>query len=431
MTFEPAYKGKWQYTGKVNGKTYVVNHSKMSFHTWKGTPSGITGANEYPHDVVTSREHIAQHNTNLTPDEIDAVHRHIKDVHKSSLSEDTDGFDKPHHNVTAQHHGDKVKIIGMHYPEGFFKKAVRHYEVETSRDEYNQVAKRLKRMHGNTTRGAEAMYHHYHPAILKESSTEEESKAGVWEVRRNGKPLGVKETNYPFASKYWKDRSAKTGHKFTLHPLEEGTDKEKAMEYFAKKYATDPAFKKAKMKDDAKDFAKHTVGDMLSKRRNLKEFIELSEAGQTTIDKFQHHSQMYKKNAFHPEQTTERKKNAEFHGQQANQLWGKMTDTEKAQAFQLHEKTLTQAETAKKEEIVKSMKKDTAGFRARYGDRAKEVMYATATKKAKKLAEGSEQLDEISLGLAHKVRDARIERGDEAQRQAVKGPNHNQAQKKM
>jgi hypothetical protein len=37
----------------------------------------------------------------------------------------------------------------------------------------------------------------------------------------------------------------------------------------------------------------------------------------------------------------------------------------------------------KKEEIVKSMKKGLSGFKERYGDRAKEVMYATATKNAK------------------------------------------------
>jgi len=54
---------------------------------------------------------------------------------------------------------------------------------------------------------------------------------------------------------------------------------------------------------------------------------------------------------------------------------------------EIDEKTLTSAETSKKEEIVKSMKKNLPGFRARYGDRANEVMYATATKQAKKVAE--------------------------------------------
>jgi hypothetical protein len=50
----------------------------------------------------------------------------------------------------------------------------------------------------------------------------------------------------------------------------------------------------------------------------------------------------------------------------------------------LEERHLTAAETKKKEETVKSMKKGLSGFKARYGDRAKEVMYATATKQAKK-----------------------------------------------
>ena len=47
------------------------------------------------------------------------------------------------------------------------------------------------------------------------------------------------------------------------------------------------------------------------------------------------------------------------------------------------ERTLTEPEMKKKEEIVKSMKKGLSGFKERYGDRAKEVMYATATKNAK------------------------------------------------
>ena len=50
----------------------------------------------------------------------------------------------------------------------------------------------------------------------------------------------------------------------------------------------------------------------------------------------------------------------------------------------LEERHMTEPETKKKEEIVKSMKKGIAGFKDRYGDRAKEVMYATATKQAMK-----------------------------------------------
>ena len=53
-------------------------------------------------------------------------------------------------------------------------------------------------------------------------------------------------------------------------------------------------------------------------------------------------------------------------------------------AVNIEERTLTAGETDKKEEIVKSMKKGLAGFKERYGKDAKSVMYATATKQAKK-----------------------------------------------
>jgi hypothetical protein len=56
----------------------------------------------------------------------------------------------------------------------------------------------------------------------------------------------------------------------------------------------------------------------------------------------------------------------------------------KEEVEQIDERTLTSGETAKKEDYVKGMKKSVSGFKARYGDRAKEVMYATATKMAKK-----------------------------------------------
>ena len=45
-------------------------------------------------------------------------------------------------------------------------------------------------------------------------------------------------------------------------------------------------------------------------------------------------------------------------------------------------KKMTKAQLDKKEDIVKGMKKNFNQFRQEYGDKAKEVMYATATKRA-------------------------------------------------
>ena len=56
----------------------------------------------------------------------------------------------------------------------------------------------------------------------------------------------------------------------------------------------------------------------------------------------------------------------------------------KISEIDLEERSMTEPEMKKKEEIVKSMKKGISGFKERYGDRAKEVMYATATKQAMK-----------------------------------------------
>lgn len=46
------------------------------------------------------------------------------------------------------------------------------------------------------------------------------------------------------------------------------------------------------------------------------------------------------------------------------------------------EREMTDAEVKKREDIVKSMKSNADYFKKKYGDRAQEVMYATATKQA-------------------------------------------------
>lgn len=58
----------------------------------------------------------------------------------------------------------------------------------------------------------------------------------------------------------------------------------------------------------------------------------------------------------------------------------------KTSKVSLEERSLTEPEAKKKEEYVKSMKKNLSGFKSRYGEKGKSVMYATATKMAKEKA---------------------------------------------
>ena len=61
----------------------------------------------------------------------------------------------------------------------------------------------------------------------------------------------------------------------------------------------------------------------------------------------------------------------------------------------LSERELTKPESKEKERIVKGMKKNKGDFKDRYGDDAESVMYATATKNAKK----AESVDSIKDAL--------------------------------
>lgn len=74
---------------------------------------------------------------------------------------------------------------------------------------------------------------------------------------------------------------------------------------------------------------------------------------------------------------------------------GKLDDLLKSirsEEYQLDEKTLTSNETKKREKIVRSMKDKLSDFEKRYPGRGKEVMYATATKMAKKITEQTQEI---------------------------------------
>jgi hypothetical protein len=69
---------------------------------------------------------------------------------------------------------------------------------------------------------------------------------------------------------------------------------------------------------------------------------------------------------------------------------------ESVQEGNVAEAEMTDAQKAKREEIVKELKKKMSEFKDRYGDRATDVMYATATKMAMK--DDSEDEEELEEG---------------------------------
>lgn len=86
-------------------------------------------------------------------------------------------------------------------------------------------------------------------------------------------------------------------------------------------------------------------------------------------------------------------KKEEYDVETANQLWlevgerlEKLGDMDDVNFKVLGEKKLSAAEKVKKEKFVKGMKKKFGSFKNKYGDKAKDVMYGTATAMAKKAA---------------------------------------------
>ena len=138
---------------------------------------------------------------------------------------------------------------------------------------------------------------------------------------------------------------------------------------------------------------KKVAGAVLAKLR-MKEDVGLDEARKlegTYSNKNGHESKVYKLSGEHNEGDpyhVKLFKNGKHH-EPADYFTNDKDDahsTAKAmvkEEVELEERTLTEPEAAEKERIVKGMKKGLQGFKQRYGERAKSVMYATATKLAK------------------------------------------------
>jgi hypothetical protein len=80
----------------------------------------------------------------------------------------------------------------------------------------------------------------------------------------------------------------------------------------------------------------------------------------------------------------------------------------------IEERKMSDAEMKKREHIVKGMKKKLSDFRSRYGSRAKDVMYATATKQAMK-----EDLAQPLIGSMDPTKDKKKKKENEQTAPAV------------
>ena len=102
------------------------------------------------------------------------------------------------------------------------------------------------------------------------------------------------------------------------------------------------------------------------------------------------HSALHKKISAHVNQLMTDDEISDDEASQVKAIYAPSTVKEDTH-MELDEKKMTHAEMAKREKTVKSMKKGFAGFKKRYGERAKEVMY---TKQAMK----SEEVEEAPPG---------------------------------
>lgn len=90
----------------------------------------------------------------------------------------------------------------------------------------------------------------------------------------------------------------------------------------------------------------------------------------------------------------------EIKGSKRKKRLADLEDGEDKQIYEESESEMTPAQKKKREEIVLSLKNKMDEFKSRYGDKAKDVMYATATKMAMK-----EEAEEVSEGVLEDLKD--------------------------
>lgn len=505
MSFEHATDTSHQYIGKINGKTYVVPHHKLSFyHDNYKKP--------IPHDVVTSREHVKEHNPGFSDEEIDQVHHHIQAIHKKleesvTSTEDTMRQEKRKLHSLKQHMSESLEVYQKHYdstPGTPYQKKVatekahnvklttnssgrivhaatleeeqkfkvidhtgKEHEV-TGKDRDHAMQKVVDRrseyvkggiplsqwnkvkvqplteethaykVHLNGKHIDTIFYGHhedpeevkrslvnhdgYHPGIKvtkeRKKKLEEGFKTG------DGRRFVTRDEAVAHANKV----NAKTGNVIAVEATKEKMKEEVEqvdegknfmatyrrneaqnrhtanIVHLAKHYGSEEDQNKAKFFSDELKRHGYNAHSEESNKLHMKlwakakadhgmnEQVDSLEEEKFIQKAIKHPGALHK--ALHvpqDEKIPAKKLEAATHAKGKLGKEARLAKTLRKfhEERMLSERHLTASETEKKEEIVKSMKKEKGGFQKRYGSRAKEVMYATATKRAKEMSEGN------------------------------------------
>jgi hypothetical protein len=349
--FVKPIKTEYHYTGKINGKTFVVPHS----YNYEMNIGGKI--NPMHHHIVTSLNHTIHNNPTLTPEEHARVHAHI-----------------------ALHHGER-ESAKLEEGMGSHKVPVYHSDRKTLLGHVKSSA---------TSVGA--------AKVAKSKSTSFE--------RVNGKYAWV--SSDPAVKKLEEHRYLGFDHKGGQHDIQATSTCDAHLKVAAK--ANTP-----KSQDHKIHVHLHTL-DTPEGPKEVRHDTMFEETEESMIQE----GRPIRGDVFHHHQTLIAKKTLKMSDAGARIMGGQTKEEARAHLkkmgwtqkqihqheHELNERTLTGAEDTKKEEIVHSMKKKLQGFKARYGDKAKSVMYATATKQAKRLAEEEVMNNEETLteGLhAYKV----------------------------
>lgn len=412
--FQRATKTDVHYTGQINGKTYVVPHA---FH---GNHDVLHGTKVTPirHSIVVSPIHVQHNNPTLTPEEAARVHAHIKDIHGGQDPKRLGNLDETWLPMSGPKASKETPEVNAEHAkwEKAHAPATRR-ELKAARPMRTGAADRFMRRYGKTNEERQLALH----LGMRKSDSHAPKPAPVVKPKRA--PSAISKTENPEA--YQAERN-KYRHAALI------ASRKAATLAFAKKhhiinedtmlnenkYGFAPGFIPKAGRGDVATYhqtqiAKKTLrmpDAMLGvmggpskedSRKHLKKMgwtekqIHDHEHAQFTeeVNTVQEHVWNVTDHLGHTHEVEAKdhneakKKTVSVGGVHPQGIpmtqWHKV----RVERKNLEERTLTTGEDAKKEEIVHSMKKKLQGFKERYGKDAKSVMYATATKQAKQLAE--------------------------------------------